>query len=55
MLFRVVSLSKTKKVYILHIAGCNIIFKNDFSDVKDVSLFTSHFSSDLILVEYIKR
>jgi len=27
MLFRVVSLFKTKKVYILHIAGCNITFK----------------------------
>jgi len=55
VLFRVVSLSKTKKVYIMHIAGYNINFIiYDFSDVKDISFFTSRFSSGFILLEYIK-
>jgi len=49
MLFRVVSLSKTKNVYIVHIAGYNIDF------IISVMSRTFHcslcFSSGLILLE----
>ena len=39
----------------MHIAGYNINFIiYDFSDVKDISFFTSRFSSGFILLEYIK-
>ena len=43
-----------KKVCILHIAGYNNKSDDKISDVKNVSLLPSRFSSGLILLEYTK-
>ena len=51
--FCVVSLSFTKKVFILHTADYNNKSDNDLSYVKNVSLFTPRFSRGLILLENI--